>query len=203
MIIEHFEQGSDEWKAARVGIHTASQFDSLVTPMGKVSTGKGPETYLNRLISECLTGEREELPNTYWMKRGVELEPEARETAEAITGIDFEEVGIIYLDESKQVGASPDGINVEDETGLEIKCPSPTKHVEYLRSGVCPKEYVHQVQGCMAITGFDSWYFMSYHPSIKPFIIKVERDEKYISALMTALAQQVQTKLDEVKKLGA
>ena len=202
MKVEYFKQGSEEWKAARVGIHTGSQFDALITPLGKLKKGDGPETYLNRLISECLTGEREETPPSYWMKRGIELEPEARDTFEALTGIELEEVGIIYLDDSKQVGVSPDGISFEAGTGLEIKCPSPAKHVTYLRGGVCPKEYVHQCQGAMMVTGFESWYFMSYHPDIKPFIIEVKRDEEYINTLKTALDEQVKIKLTEVERLG-
>lgn len=199
MIVERFEQGSEEWNAARVGIHTASQFDALITPLGKAKKGDGPETYLNKLISECLTGVRDETPNTYWMNRGIELEPEARETAEAITSIEFEEVGIIYLDKDKQVAASPDGVNFEIETGLEIKCPSAAKHVAYLRANTCPKEYVHQVQGSMMVTGFKSWYFMSYHPDIKPLIIKVDRDEEYIETLRNAVFEQVEIKLTETK----
>ena len=137
MIIEYFEQGSKEWHAARVGIHTASQWDAIVTPLGKVKTGDGPETYLNTLISESLLGVREEVPpNLYWMKRGIEIEPEARDTLEAVTGIEFEEVGIVYRDELKTSAASPDGINVELEIGCEIKCPAPHTHIEYLRGEV-------------------------------------------------------------------
>jgi hypothetical protein len=204
MIIERFEQGSDEWKAARVGIHTASQWDSLITPLGKAKKGDAPDTYLNKLISEVLTGEREELPsNLYWMKRGVDMEPEARDTAEAMLGIDFEEIGLAYMDESKQVAASPDGINITIETGLEIKCPSPAIHVGYLREGVCPKKYLHQVQGSMLVTGYKSWYFMSYHPNIKPLIVKVERDEEYIKVLKDTLLTQVKIKLEEIERLGA
>ena len=203
MIIERFEQGSQEWKDARVGIHTASQWDALVTPLGKAKTGDGPETYLNTLISECLIGEREELPPTlYWLKRGIEVEPEARDTLEAVTGIDFDEVGIVYRDESRTAAASPDGINEELETGCEIKCPAPKTHIEYLRGGVMPKKYKHQVQGAMLVTGYKEWYFMSYHPDIMPFIIKVERDEEYIKTLETALNKSIETKLKEVERLG-
>ena len=71
MIVEYFEQGSERWKLARVGIFTASQFDNMITPKGKATTGKTPESYINRLVAECLTGERDEIPLTYWMRRGI------------------------------------------------------------------------------------------------------------------------------------
>ena len=203
MIIEYFEQGSEEWKKARVGLHTASKWGALITPLGKAKTGDGPDTYLNELIAECLTGECDESPNTYWMKRGVDMEPEARETLEAIIGIEFEQVGLIYQDDTKSIACSPDGINFDIETGAEIKCPAPHTHVKYLRGGVCPKEYLHQCQGAMLVTGFKEWYFMSYHPLMKPLIVKVERDEAYISTLQLALNEQVETKSTEVERLGA
>lgn len=201
MIVKYFEQGGEEWLAARVGIFTASQFDCLITPKGKPTTGIKPESYLNRLVAESITGERDEIPFSYWMRRGVELEPEARETLEGVEGLDFEEVGIIYQDESRQVGCSPDGIDFENEVGCEIKCPSPAVHVEYLRAGVLPDKYIHQVQGCMMVTGFSSWYFMSYHPQIKPLIIKVSRDEEYIAALQLTLEASIHKKLELVKQL--
>ena len=204
MIIEHFEQGSEEWKAARVGIHTASQFDALITPLGKAKKGEGPDTYLNTLIAECLTGEREEVPpNLYWMKRGIKIEPEARETLEVTLDIEFAEVGMIYTDESRTTACSPDGINFELEVGAEIKCPAAHTHVGYLRGGTVPKKYIHQVQGSMLVTGYKYWYFMSYHPDIQPLIVKVERDEEYINTLIAALNDQIKTKLSEVARLGA
>lgn len=202
MIVEYFKQDSDEWHAARVGIHTGSQWDALITPLGKIKTGDGPETYLNTLISECLLGKREEIPpNLYWLKRGIEIEPEARDTLEAVTGIEFEEVGIVYRDELKTSAISPDGINLELEIGCEIKCPAPHTHVEYLRGNVLPKKYKHQVQGAMLVTGYSHWYFMSYHPDIKPFVIKVERDEEYLKSLDEALQKSISTKLLEVERL--
>jgi predicted phage-related endonuclease len=201
MIVEYFEQGSPEWKAARVGIFTASQFDSLITPKGKATTGKAPESYINRLVAECLTGERDEIPSTYWMRRGIELEPEARDTLEGIEGMDFEEVGIIYQDDFCEVACSPDGVDFHQEVGCEIKCPSPAVHVEYLRAGVVPDKYIHQVQGSMLVTGFNSWYFMSYHPSIKPLIIKVERDDEYIAVLQQVIETKIEQKLKLVKDL--
>lgn len=201
MIVEHFEQGSDEWLEARAGIFTASQWDAVMTPDGKVRTGKMPETYLNRIIAEAISSEREFVPDTYWIRRGKELEPEAVETLEAIEGIDFESVGIIYQDESRQIACSPDGINFDHEVGCEIKCPSAPEHVGYLRGGGVPDKYYHQVQGSMLVTGFDHWYFMSYHPEIKPLIIKVERNAEYIDKLKSALEKMVQQKAETIQQL--
>ena len=44
-----------------------------------------------------------------------------------------------------------------------------------------------QVHGGMAVTGLPFWYFMSYYPGLPPFIVKVERDDAFISKLKTEL----------------
>ena len=53
----------------------------------------------------------------------------------------------------------------------------------YLAGGVCPKKYVPQVQGEIWVTGALWGDFMSYHPGLPPFLIRVEPDPKYQSAL--------------------
>jgi hypothetical protein len=46
----------------------------------------------------------------------------------------------------------------------------------------------------MWITDRKWWDFMSYHPDMKPFVVRVERDEEFI----TQLAVQVQAAVDEI-----
>ena len=85
------------------------------------------------------------------------------------------------------------------DTGLEIKCPKDHTHVGYLRSQKIPTKYIPQVQGSMLVTGFKSWYFMSYYPAMPPLIIEVKRDDEYIAKLKDAL-DEFCDKLDEVTK---
>ncbi len=74
----------------------------------------------------------------------------------------------------------------DDGSGIEIKSPEPQKHVAYLLGGECPKDYRHQVQTSMYVTGAKHWVFMSYCRSFPMFTVKVDRDEKAMSAIAEA-----------------
>ena len=56
-------------------------------------------------------------------------------------------------------------------------------HDKYCQKGVCPTEYRLQVQGSMMVTGYETWWFMSYFPGLSPFILPVKRDSKLINVL--------------------
>ena len=83
---------------------------------------------------------------------------------------------------------------------MEIKCPAPATHVEYLRGGVLPSKYKQQVMGCLWITGRQWWDFMSYHPNMKPLIVRVERDEEFIAALEANVTKAVNLIKENVEK---
>lgn len=187
MRIDQNEQGSPEWLAARLGIPSASMFAKIVTTKGAWSTSA--DSYINQLVAERLTGEREEVFQSHHMIRGTELEPDARDLYSLMTDSEVTEVGFC-LHDTLAAGCSPDGLIGEDG-GLEIKCPAPSTHVEYLRGGVLPSKYKQQVMGCLWITGREWWDFMSYHPTMKPLIVRVERDEEYIAALENCVTQAV------------
>lgn len=187
MKILQAEQGSAQWLADRAGRPTASQFSRIITP----KTGKKSAQahgYLCQLVGERLLGQAEEIPTTYAMERGTELEPEARQLFEILTGHAVTEVGLCVTDDER-IGASPDGLIYSDklEAGLELKCPGMRKHMEYLIGGVCPDEYIMQVQGCLFVTGAPKWYFMSYFPGLPPSLIEVLPDAKVQAALADIL----------------
>lgn len=173
------EQGSQEWLSARLGVPSASQFSKIVTGKGGKSTQV--EAYINQLVAEELTGETTFVYVNEHMKRGTELEPDARELYEALTGQTVQEVGFC-LHDTVNAGCSPDGL-VGEDGGLEIKCPAPATHVEWVKAGVVPSKHLQQIMGCLWITGRSWWDFMSYHQTMKPLIVRVERDEEYIEAL--------------------
>jgi len=196
MRIDQNEQGSPEWLAARLGIPSASMFAKIVTTKGAWSTSA--DTYINQLVAERLTGEREEVFQSHHMIRGTELEPDARDLYSLMTNSEVIEVGFC-LHDTLAAGCSPDGLIGEDG-GLEIKCPAPSTHVEYLRGGVLPSKYKQQVMGCLWITGREWWDFVSYHPTMKPLIVRVERDEEYIAALETCVTKAVHLIEQNVEK---
>ena len=196
MRIDQNEQGSPEWLAARLGIPSASMFAKLVTTKGIWSASA--DAYINQLVAERLTGEREEVFQSHHMLRGTELEPDARDLYSLISDAEVTEVGFC-LHDTMSAGCSPDGL-IGEEGGLEIKAPAPSTHVEYLRGGVLPSKYKQQVMGCLWITGREWWDFVSYHPTMKPLIVRVERDEEYIAALDKCVTKAVNLIEENVEK---
>lgn len=184
MIIFPCVQGSEEWLQARAGKPTASSFDKIITTSGKPSTSA--KKYMYQLAGERIAGAKEEGYKNGNMDRGIELEPEAREYYEVITGNKVEQVGICYPDEKKLFSCSPDGFVGEDGI-IEIKCPTLSVHVEYLLKEALPTDYIQQVQGNLFITGRKYCDFISYYPSLKPLVVRVERDEVFIKALSIEL----------------
>lgn len=195
IIVDDIEQGSDEWKLARSAIPTASSFDKIITPTGSPSSQA--DGYMNKLLAEWLTGSPIETYRGEWMERGIALEGDARMTYEFIKDVEVQQVGLVYLDEDRLVSASPDGLTPDG--GYETKCPAPHTHVQYLLDDRMPNKYKPQVQGSMWVTGRPHWDFMSYHPEMKPLIVRIHRDERYIKLLSDAVMSFV----DEMLKKRA
>jgi len=187
LIIIDAEQYSNAWWAERIGKPTASNFHKIIGTKGNPS--KSAEAYMYQLAIENITNEYagKEFQG-YAMKRGLELEPEARNIFSLIMVMEVKQVGMIYKDEQKKYSASPDGLM--KNTGLEIYCP------EAASAGYCfthPDKAVkhakkfQQIQGTMFIGGFQTYYFMCYFPKMTPLILKVEWDEEFIEKLDQAL----------------
>ena len=193
MKIIECEQGSEEWIQARLGRPSASNYAKLVKMNGDRSTQAG--SYIQALAAEMITGEPTYVKVTEHMERGTELEPYARDEYRRITGALVDEVGFC-LHEDIEAGASPDGL-IGEEGGLEIKCPSPSVHIEYLEGNKLPSKYFQQVQGCLWVTERIWWDFMSYHPDMEPLIVTVERDEEFIGKL----ENQVRMACDKIREL--
>ena len=189
MIVHDCEQRSDAWFLLRLGIPTASNFDKILTPGGKASTQA--EAYMHTLLAEILTGQQGGMESNAWMQRGTELEPEGRGFYELTTGNDVHEVGFITLDDGS-AGCSPDGL-IGDPGMLEMKVPAPHTHVGYLLSGELPSGYKPQVQGQLWIAEREWCDFLSYSPLMPPVLIRVQRDEKFIKALASAMAKFTET----------
>ena len=200
MILINCVQGDDVWRQVRTGIPTASSFDKICTPATAKASAQA-EAYMFKLLAEWMTGAKEDEEPTEWMLRGIELEGAARETYQFINDDIVDTAGFIYSDEDRLFGCSPDGL-VGGNGGLEIKCPAPHTHVEYLLGGKLPTKYIPQTQGCMLVTGREWWDFMSYHPEMPPLIVRVERDDVYIAKLHELLIAFTTEMLDKREKLA-
>ena len=174
MKIHNLAQGSLEWRQLRAGKVTASEFDRLVSPLGKVRTGDGPQTFLHEKLAEIWMGAPLPTAEFFQADNGTFLEEYARPAFTLETGLEVIEVGFIESD-CGQLGCSPDGI-IGKECGLEIKCPLLQTHIGYLLSGVVPPDYVLQVQASLFITGFPAWKFFSFRRGLPPLILTVKPD---------------------------
>jgi putative phage-type endonuclease len=190
-----FPQRSPEWFAARCGVVTASNASKV---LAKIKTGEAAErrNYRAQLVVERLT--RIPTNNAFTsaaMERGTMLEPMARAAYESKTGTLVVESGF-WID--GQIGASPDGL-IGDDGIMEIKCPLLSTHISYLLKGVVPPEYVAQVQMQLWVTGRKWCEFVSYGPefpeNLRSLVVRVFRDEKYI----TNLSEEVALFLNEVQ----
>jgi len=204
----HFQQktGGDptlEWQLARVGIFTASEFDSLVSPTGVIRKGEGVETYLCKKLAERWIGGQLPSYTAFAMEQGTILEEQAIPYAEFEYSMKIRQVGFVSTDNGR-VGCSPDGLIGFDESklrpteaspyvlngnesGIEIKCPNLDTHIKYLLAGKLPTDYIAQVQGSMFITGCKTWHFLSYRRNLPALHLVIEQDLKFQSALETAL----------------
>lgn len=199
MLINDCKQGSEEWHNARCGIPTASEFSKIITSKGAPSAQI--LKYAQMKAAEIIASERlEGWEGNQWTERGKELEDCAVAYYELQTGNITTPVGFVTHDNGLS-GCSPDRF-VGDTGLLEIKCPSPAVHIEYIRSRECPSNYFQQVQGQIYVTGREWCDFMSYHPKLPRMIVRVGRDEEFIKKLHEAIidfSDEVQSIVKDIR----
>jgi hypothetical protein len=199
------DQGSVEWYRARLGKPTASMFDKIITPEGKVS-GQA-QTYAYRLVAERLLNDSmdSQLDRVEWTEHGKIAEPMAVQQFEFGNDVELERVGFITTDDGR-IGCSPDRLIKGDHGQMvEIKSPSPWVHLGYLLDGP-GKKYKPQIQGQILVGDFDKHWFYSWQARMPPAQWLSARDDKYIAALATLLdlfCDDVQRKYERALTLGA
>jgi len=180
-------QGSDAWFAARCGRITASRLGDIMR-----KTKWGESTYKAKvrleLAIERITGKSvSSVVMNQAMRDGVEREPDARKLYEVITGKEVALCGSFNHPNIANTSASPDGLIMDENAVLEIKCPTHATHAKNLMSDKMPKNYVYQVQWQIACTESDYGWFCSYHPDFPKDLrlkhVKVERDNEVIKSL--------------------
>lgn len=217
--------GTDEWFKCRLGIPTASCFDKIVTPGGKISEAKGGELYLGTeiprfsqtaesyahlLLAEIITNSGlDNFPKSYWMERGALMEQEASQLYEFETGYTLDRGGFM-TDDLFRWGASPDRRILDQEGNvigaLEIKCPAPWTHVENLLKKEIDREYIPQVQGQMFCGDLQFVDWFSYYPGMPPSLIRTKRDDAFIKVLeegLTRFDAMMTIKKQQLVEIGA
>lgn len=110
------------------------------------------------------------------MIRGLQLEEEARLAFEDLTGITVFPKVMIHPEHDWMI-ASLDGIDIEHQRIVEIKCPGKIDH-ECAMDGQVPEKYYPQLQHQMIVCGLDLAFYFSYtDESCK--ILEVERSREY------------------------
>ena len=182
MIIEtSFEQGDTEWHEARLKSIGSTGISKIITSRGERS--KSRDDYLIDKASQIITGQKKQIFQTYEMLWGHTYEPESRSLFEFIHGIELSQCAMIFKDDSRRWHISPDGFNEGIRIGFETKCPQLKEFEKTVDGGKLPTKHILQVQSGLALTGWDTWGFMSFFPGLKPFIIEVKRDERLISII--------------------
>ena len=185
----HLEQGTEEWKMARLGHVSASNLDAV---MAKVKTGEAKTRldYKIRVATEQITNAIQDSYSNQYMEWGIEQEPFARMAYEARAEAFVEKTGFWKHPDIKWFGCSPDGL-VGDDGLIEIKCPKSTTHVKYLLDNKLPEDYYWQVHGQMLVTGRKWVDFISFDPRMPEhkqlFITRVNRDEEIMAQLKVAV----------------
>lgn len=201
-----FEQGSDEWKAARAGMATASRFSDVMATTAKGSEAADRRNYRTDLVVERLTGTALDGFQSAAMRQGIEREPLARVAFEAETGLTVRRVGL-FRHPTLLAGASPDGL-IHAASGLEIKCPERSAHLRYLQQDGVPPEYQWQVIGQMWICNLETVHFVSWNPDfpehLQLIVRRIQRNEEAIKKLATEVEKflkEVDAETEKVRNL--
>ena len=197
------EQGSTAWSQARLGVVTASEIDALVTPLWKIRTGEGVETYLHKKLAEKLLNYPQDSGTSYAMDQGSIVEKIALPWFEFQYDTTVRRVGFCLSDDGR-TGCSPDGL-IGDDMGLEVKSPQPATHLKYLLRGEVPPEYLPQIHFSMLVTGRPRWTFVSFSRQFPPLVVPVMQDKQIQQVLQGAVdlfAQKFDAALARINALN-
>jgi hypothetical protein len=183
-------QGSDEWFAARCGVVTGSNFRLARQREAKNSRRltEAADDYAFHLACERVTGQPSEAQTyeTWAMKRGRRLEPDARARHMVDIGLYVQEVGMVLTDD-RAFGVSADGW-IDGDGGAEYKCLVAATSVKEIFLWNDITFYMDQVMGNLWVSGRRWWDFCVYCPQFAGINLdflrqRVERDEEYIEKM--------------------
>lgn len=213
-IINNIQQNTPEWLKLRAGKFTGSEIYKLCGVKGFGQTG---ETYITEVAASQITGECNEIGETYAMQRGKEFEELAKLTFENVFSIKIENAAAFVPEWAENdCLVSPDGyfrIENKGHFGTEFKCPllqgnhfnyCLIKNADDLKS--TEPRYYWQVQMSLLISDFDGWFFASFHPKFPKnkmlYRVLIKRNEKDISFLKSRILAAIDLKNDLITKFN-
>ncbi len=117
---------------------------------------------------------------------GKATEPVARSLYEKMTG-NLVAPEVIFHKDIPYVMASLDGLSIDGDIAVEIKCASKDDH-ELAKEGLIPEKYIPQVQQQLLCLGHDQMHYFSYFNG-EGVIVTVAKDEAYQEKLLSKLAE--------------
>lgn len=172
--IVQLQQGSPEWLAYRLSRRNASESAAVL--------GLSPWTTPYQLW--LLKTGRAESKVTQAMQRGTDLEPAARAAYEDQTGLVMQPLVL----EAGGYSASLDGMTLDGDLVLEIKCPLRGTRSDLWQDvlgGQVPEHYLAQVQHQLMVTGAalaHLWIF----DGTRGILHAIERDEALMARIQEA-----------------
>lgn len=182
-------QGSDEWKAARCGLLTASEMRLIVTPTLKPASNDKERAHLYELLAQRITGYVEPQYISDDMLRGQDEEILAVD----LYGKTYEPVdpvGFITNDKwGFTLGYSPDGLVGKD--GL-VECKSRSQKyqirtlVDFVPADSIDPDFAIQVQTGLLVSERKWCDLISYCGGLPMATVRVHPDEKVQQAIVEA-----------------
>lgn len=202
-----FEQRSEPWRLARLGRLTGSVAVDITRTV-KSGEAASRRNLRVQLALERITGRSEESEfQSEAMKNGVELEPLALATYEAISGTILERVGFLSC-EVLMAGCSLDAFVSGRKGIVEAKAPKAATHLEYLRTRKIPNDYYWQCLHGLWVSNAEYCDFISFCPAfpeeLQYLCVRMERDEAAIEAyakLASTFLAEVSVEVNEIKAL--
>jgi len=151
------------------------------------------QDYAFRLAIERISGQPlDEGFQTWSMRRGQELEPEARMEHEVQSGLVVQRAGFVTTEDGI-FGASADGLIGSDE-GSEYKCFVAPEKLRAFWIDNDPSSVMEQAQGCMWITGRKRWHICLYCPALESVGKQLwwqifDRDDNFIEKMEADLLE--------------
>lgn len=174
--ITYLIQGTEEWLDFRKDKIGASESHTIMGLTPKEWTINTPFK-----LWKYKLGLAEGQKLNYAMERGIELEQKARKAFSKDFGM-FVKPETVQSKDLPWMIASLDGLSVDGNSIVEIKCASDKVHQD-AKNGILNAYYMCQVQHQLAVTGLDMAYFYSFD-GVDGVGVPVMRDEEFIKELV-------------------
>lgn len=195
------EQGTEEWFRARMGIPTASEFQTIIAKGKDGGASVGRLTYMRKLAGEIITGEPMESFTNGHMERGKVMEEEARDLYAFNTDAEPERIGFVR---NGSKGCSPDSF-IGKNRMLEIKTTLPHLLIPMLLKDEFPPEHKAQCQGGLWVCEREEIDIGVYWPKMPLFVKRATRDEAYIAKLSSEVDRfnaELHDMVERIKRYG-